>query len=193
MQPNGTRINSTITLAGNPAWKSCRDRPSSVWRSSQENRGLSSAKEPAPRELSVNTINILKTAWVWCLNQPPSSLLPQHKKAILFRFFEGGIWIIILAPPSLLPAKFQWLMVAILWNFEMWGLEGRGQRNTMDSKEAGGGGAEALGTLEHVRAGKWFIEVMMINICLWADMCILPNDLKRPQWRKAGNQSYKQA
>lgn len=124
MQPNGTRINSTITLAGSPAWKSCRDRPSSVWRSSQENRGLSSAKEPAPRELSVNTINILKTAWVWCLNQPPSSLLPQHKKAILFRFFEGGIWIIILAPPSLLPAKFQWLMVAILWNFEMWGTWG---------------------------------------------------------------------
>lgn len=172
-----------------------KDKQWSVWRSSEDDRGLSLLSKGSPPhcELSVNTINILKTAWVWCLREPPSSLLSylllQHKKKkghyLLFlwkRYLDNNSAAYLTPPPPtpLLPAKFQWLMGAILWNFEMWGLEERGQGNTVDKKETGGVAAEALGTLEHVRAGKWFIEVMMINICLRAYMCILPNDLKRP-------------
>lgn len=120
------------------------------------------------------------------LPSPP----PQNKEAIIFLFF----WMRYLdndstaypasSPTSLLPAKFLWLMGAILWNFEMWGAGGERAGNTMVRREAGGDAADMPGTLEHVRASIWFIEVIMINICLWAYMCILPNSLKHPEVKR---------
>lgn len=127
-QPHGSSIKSPITLDRGPAWKSHRDGPWSVEVQPREERPFSPylAKGLAPAcELSLN-INILKIAWVRYLKEAHPFFLSTHtqKRHYLLFFWKRHLGNNSPSPTSLLPAKFQWIMGAILWNFETWGTGG---------------------------------------------------------------------
>lgn len=102
---------------------------------------LSLAKGAAPMVwavLNTTVTTVLKTAWLWCLREPRylplSSAFPLRTKRPLsfcgFFFFldNDSTAYPTSSPTSLLPAKFLWLMGAILFEILRCGeLKGRGQ------------------------------------------------------------------